>query len=191
MTTILISLIGLAITILRWHLDLTSTCGMRLMVRGTPPSNFGSLIYRRFFSGEIQQLMELESPEDYVCSVKWIKEGNVLAVGNLFGDTAIWDVEQMKKVRTMPGHTDRVGALSWNEYVLSSGSRAGKIHHSDVRVAQHLVGSLSGHSQEVCGLAWSPDGKMLASGGNDNVLNLWPSSRGERFTAASPLYSFT
>ena len=44
-------------------------------------------------------LVELESPEDYVCSVKWIKEGNVLAVGNLFGEITLYDVEQMKKMR--------------------------------------------------------------------------------------------
>ena len=67
------------------------------------------------FSGEIQQLMELESPEDYVCSVQWIKGGNVLAVGNFFGEIALWDVEQMKQMRTLTGHTDRVGSLSWNE----------------------------------------------------------------------------
>lgn len=28
--------------------------------------------------------------------------------------------------------------------------------------------SLEFHRQEVCGLRWSPDGQMLASGGNDN-----------------------
>jgi len=54
-----------------------------------------------------------------------------------------------------------------------SGSRSGNIHHHDVRVSDHHVGTLSGHSQEVCGLKWSPDGKYLASGGNDNVLNVW------------------
>ena len=59
--------------------------------------------------------MELEDPADYVCSVKWIKEGNVLAVGNLHGEISLWDVEQMKKMRTMTGHADRVGALCWNE----------------------------------------------------------------------------
>lgn len=66
-------------------------------------------------TGEIQQLMELEAPEDYVCSVKWIKEGNILAIGNSLGEASLWDVEQMKKIRTMPGHTDRIGVLSWNE----------------------------------------------------------------------------
>lgn len=142
-------------------------------------------------TGEIQQLLELQSPEDYVCSVKWIKEGNVLAVGNFFGEIALWDVEQMKKMRTMTGHTDRIGSLSWNEYILSSGSRSGKIHHSDVRIADHLVGNMTGHSQEVCGLAWSPDGKMLASGGNDNVLNVWSTINGEKITQTVPTYSFS
>jgi cell division cycle protein 20 (cofactor of APC complex) len=142
-------------------------------------------------SGEIQQLMELESPEDYVCSVKWIKEGNILAVGNLYGEVSLWDVEQMKKIRTMNGHADRVGSLCWNEYVLSSGSRSGKIHHSDVRIPQHLVSQFDGHTQEVCGLSWSPDGKILASGGNDNILNLWSISGNSRVTETTPLHSFS
>ena len=29
------------------------------------------------------------------------------------------------------------------------------------------------HEEEVCGLEWSPDGRWLASGGNDNVSHLW------------------
>ena len=48
--------------------------------------------------GEIQQLLQLENPDDYVSSVKWIKEGNILAVGNAFGEVALWDIEQIKKV---------------------------------------------------------------------------------------------
>ena len=66
-------------------------------------------------NGEIQQLLELEAPEDYVCSVKWIREGNFLAVGNFHGEVSLWDVEQIRKIRTMTGHSDRVGSLSWNE----------------------------------------------------------------------------
>lgn len=55
-----------------------------------------------------------------------------------------------------------------------SGSRSGHIHHHDVRVADHHIATLSGHSQEVCGLQWSPDGRYLASGGNDNLVCVWP-----------------
>ena len=37
----------------------------------------------------------------------------------------------------------------------------------------HIVGQMNYHSQEVCGLAWSPDGQYLASGANDNTLCIW------------------
>jgi len=76
-------------------------------------------------------------------------------------------------------------------YIVDSGSRSGYIHHHDVRVAEHLVGSLAGHSQEVCGLKWSLDGKYLASGGNDNMLNIWPTDPGVLFTSASPLHTLS
>ena len=35
-----------------------------------------------------------------------------------------------------------------------------------------------GHRQEICGLKWSPDGQLLASGGNDNKLIVWNKGEG-------------
>lgn len=49
----------------------------------------------------------------------------------------------------MDGHTGRVASLSWNSYILSSGSRSGQIIHHDVRQRDHRVSVLSGHTQEV------------------------------------------
>lgn len=74
---------------------------------------------------------------------------------------------------------------------LLSGSRSGAIHHHDVRVAEHQVGTLLGHTQEVCGLKWSPDGKFLASGGNDNLLNIWNAQPGSPLTNTTPLHTFS
>ncbi|XP_042865899.1 cell division cycle protein 20 homolog isoform X2 [Penaeus japonicus] len=122
--------------------------------------------------GSITPLCQLDDP-DYICSLSWIKEGNVLGIGNSSGVTQLWDVAQQKLVRSMAGHESRVTTLSWNSYILSSGSRSGQIFHHDVRVADHHVATLAGHSQEVCGLKWSPDGRLLASGGNDNQVNIW------------------
>ena len=93
----------------------------------------------------------------------WIKEGNYLAVGTSNAEMQLWNVQQA-------AHSARVSSLSWNSYILSSGSRSGHIHHHDVRVAEHHVATLSGHSQEVCGLRWAPDGRHLASGGNENIV---------------------
>ncbi|PFH55595.1 hypothetical protein XA68_17982 [Ophiocordyceps unilateralis] len=36
----------------------------------------------------------------------------------------------------------------------------------------YLVAKVSLHSHQVCGLAWSPDGQVFASGGNDNLCFL-------------------
>jgi WD40 repeat protein len=85
----------------------------------------------------------------------------------------IWDVEKLKQLRSMDGHRARVSSLSWNGPTLSSGGRDSTIVHHDVRSARHKVGTLRGHTQEVCGLKWSPSGTQLASGGNDNLLNIW------------------
>ncbi|XP_029686360.1 cell division cycle protein 20 homolog [Takifugu rubripes] len=124
--------------------------------------------------GDIIFLMKLEREEDYVCSLSWTKEGSYLAVGTSDCKVQLWDVEHQKRVRSMASHTARVGSLSWNDHILSSGSRSGHIHHHDVRVAEHHICTLTGHSQEVCGLQWSPDGRYLASGGNDNLVCVWP-----------------
>ena len=50
---------------------------------------------------------------------------------------------------------------------------------------------MQAHSQEVCGLAWDTEGKYLASGGNDNVLNIWQSQQGSLHTSSSPVHSIT
>lgn len=78
----------------------------------------------------------------------------------------------------MNGHTSRVGALAWNSFIVSSGSRDGTIVHHDVRQREHCVATIVGHTQEVCGLKWSNDFRYLASGGNDNLVNIWPSING-------------
>lgn len=92
----------------------------------------------------------MEQPGDYISSVAWIKEDNYLAVGTSNAEMQLWNVQQA-------AHSARVSSLSWNSYILSSGSWSGHIHHYDVGVAEHPMAILS-HNQEVCGLRWAPDG---------------------------------
>jgi len=130
-------------------------------------------------TGAIQELCTLAGAEDYVTSVAWIKEGGVhLAVGTAGGDVQLWDAERNKQIRSMRGHSARVGALDWNAHILSSGSRDTSIINHDVRIREHHVATLQGHSAEVCGLKWSPDGALLASGANDNALCIWEAGGG-------------
>lgn len=117
----------------------------------------------------------LQTPEnEYVSSLSWIQEGNVLAVGTSNNVVEIWDADKQSRLRKMAGHSQRVSSLDWNSYFLTSGSKSGLIFHHDVRIPEHHVGTINGHSgHEVCSLKWSPDGKHLASGANDNKVNIW------------------
>jgi len=129
-------------------------------------------------SGAIQELCSLDEGQDaHISSVEWVQSGGAhLAVGTSTGATQLWDVNECKQLRSMNGHTDRVGALSWNRHILSSGSRDGLVVNHDVRVAQHNVSTMLTHTQEVCSLKWNSEGSILASGGNDNLLCLWDAS---------------
>ncbi|EDL18397.1 mCG118708, partial [Mus musculus] len=113
----------------------------------------------------------------YVSSVTWMREGSCLAVGTSEGEVQLWDAITKKQLRNLHGHLSVVGALSWNHCTLSSGSRLGRVHHHDVRVAQHRVGTLY-HKEAVCSLKWSPDGRLLSSGCNDGLLTIWPHDPG-------------
>lgn len=123
-------------------------------------------------SGEVNQLLET-SPDTYVSSVKWSQDGSYVSVGLGTGDVQIWDVEEATRLRTMTGHESRVAAMSWNKATLSTGSRSGAIFNHDVRIAQHKTAELLSHTSEVCGLEWRSDGAQLASGANDNLVNIW------------------
>ncbi|CAM9718955.1 unnamed protein product [Ascophyllum nodosum] len=122
-------------------------------------------------TSKVTKLCDLGS--DLVASVAWTQRGTHLAVGTNDGLVQIWDTSKCKKIRTMEGHTSRVGTMSWNAHALASGSRDRLILMRDVRVQEPFTDKLVGHKQEVCGLKWSFDDKQLASGSNDNKLFIW------------------
>jgi WD40 repeat protein len=43
----------------------------------------------------------------------------------------------------------------------------------DWQGAMTLIAKISAHTQQVCGISWSPDGAYLATGGNDNACQLF------------------
>ncbi|KAK3839386.1 MAG: WD40-repeat-containing domain protein [Linnemannia elongata] len=124
-------------------------------------------------SGQVESLVTLKGNLDSVTSVSWAYDGASLAVGTFEGDVQVWDVETKTKLRTMSGHAARVGVLAWDKQIVSSGCRDGSIWNHDVRVHNHKVAELSNHTNEVCGLTWRSDGLQLASGANDNIVNIW------------------
>jgi cell division cycle 20-like protein 1 (cofactor of APC complex) len=145
----------------------------------------GSCVYMwNSQNGRVNKLCDLGN-DDTVTSVNWIQRGSHVAVGTNKGYVQIWDAERCRRLRTMTGHTSRVGALAWNDHILTSGSRDRSIYHRDVRQSDQWLRKLVGHKQEVCGLKWNGEDGQLASGGNDNKLIVWDKLEAE------PLYKFS
>lgn len=115
-----------------------------------------------------------------ISSVEFSKDGSLLAAGFGTGQVELWDVKSGQKVGTMSGHQGKVGTLSWHGHIVSSGCGDGSIWHHDIRIPRHKVMELRGHAGQVCGLEWREDGALLASGGNDNVFNIWDGRVPER-----------
>jgi cell division cycle protein 20 (cofactor of APC complex) len=129
-------------------------------------------------NGSIDTLCTHNEQGSYVSSLSWSQNGKHLAIGTGNNKVQLWDVETKRKDRTLfsagSGADSRVAALGWSPSgALSSGSRGGTIWHHDPRAQRHHISTMQGHTQEVCGLKWSPDGKYLASGGNDNLVNIY------------------
>ncbi|KAM3162703.1 APC/C activator protein CDH1 [Lachancea thermotolerans] len=116
------------------------------------------------------EVAQLAKTDDDYTSLSWVGAGSHLAVGQANGLVKIFDVEKKRCIRTIPGHIDRVACLSWNNHILTSGSRDRRILHRDVRTPEPCFEEIRTHKQEVCGLKWNVDENQLASGGNDNVV---------------------
>ncbi len=104
-----------------------------------------------------------------------------------------------KEIRSMKGHTQRATCMSWAAHTLATGSKDRSVLIRDIRSPADYETKIPAHRQvcirrcavrslylslrhgycplydylqEVCGLKWSPDWSMLASGGV-RCLNLY------------------
>lgn len=61
--------------------------------------------------------------------------------------------------RQLKGHTNRIGALCWNNNILTSGSRDKHILNRDFRTNHNFEAKMTGHRDEICGIKWSHNGQ--------------------------------
>ncbi|KAF8755369.1 WD40 repeat-like protein [Rhizoctonia solani] len=135
-----------------------------------------------------------EQPITHVTGLDWSLDAAYLGISYANGTIEVWDVESGSKLRSMMGQ-GQVACLAWNQHILGSGCVDGAIWMHDTRIAAHKVAEMIGHTSEVCGLKWQPANAngsgggmlgMLASGGNDNVVNAWDSRVGSGSTSNGP-----
>ena len=120
-----------------------------------------------------------------VSLVRFSPNGETIAAGNWSGGVRLISVPELTETKTLRGHTDRVGGISWYPDATMPGSRVspdsvnlassggeGNIHLWNLTQDTPLS-TLSGHSGRVCRIDFHPSGQYLASASFDTTWRLW------------------
>lgn len=117
----------------------------------------------------------------HIKSYQFSPDNTRLAVMSSIG---IWlyDVQTGKALKLLAGHTDVVFSPNWQTFAKKNGKT---VELWDLRTVKLKI-TFEGHTANVISIAFSPDGKMIASGDYEGVIRLWDIDTGKHKRILTP-----
>ncbi|WP_341525448.1 serine/threonine-protein kinase [Nostoc sp. UHCC 0302] len=150
-------------------------------------------------SKTFEEICTLFGHSHAVKSVAFHPNEQILASGSWDKTIKLWDINTGTEICTLIGHKLQVNSVAFSPQgkLLASAScdrtirlwQIAALEDSDKefknRPCYSLLSTLSGHAWTVLTVAFSPDGKILATGSDDNTIKLWKVSTGQLISTLS------
>eukprot|EP00477_Mikrocytos_mackini_P001271 GAHX01001358.1.p1 GENE.GAHX01001358.1~~GAHX01001358.1.p1 ORF type:complete len:505 (+),score=75.87 GAHX01001358.1:116-1630(+) len=145
-----------------------------------------------------KSIYKLQADEIITSVSNCIYDKNKLGIATSGGSIVLLDLIKETPYLGYRSHVGRVGCLSFgSDSILASGGQDHRINVFDHRSKPPSLNyyrvnltTINYHKGEITGLKFSPDGRMIASGGNDNEFAVWDPAMVQNNKKIAPVLSY-
>jgi|GEM_PF-2404952 len=119
-----------------------------------------------------KEIKTLKGKYNYTMALSFDSAGKYLIAGDFDGNIKIWETKTWVEAKTIKAHSKKIRTIVAGHNYLASGSDDGSIIIWDAS-SWEKIKTIENPDGKILSLAYSPDGKYLASGSQGDSIKIW------------------